>query len=409
MRRPISPGLSPNLEYDDIILAVKNLISGRIFNNSSNESKKVTKWFNKNYNFKQSYTLNSGRSALYLALQTAGIKKGDEVLISAFTCVAVPNCVIWCQGVPVFVDISPTTLTMDPLSVLKKINNKTKAIIVQHTFSIPAEIEKIMQIAKSNNLIVIENCAHGIMTKSKGKLLGQYGDMAIFSFGRDKAISSVSGGLLSINNNKYLNVSEKLFKSLSYPDVVWTLKQHIHILSMVLILPLYNFVRIGKLILYILQRLSLVSFPVSKVELNGGKPDDYPKKLPDSLSRLVVHQLNKLNKFNLIRIQFTNLYNKLFPNNLFLTRNLPLLRYPLLVKNRDHILTKAKLVNILLGKWYSNVIDPIGVNTLEINYQSDCIVAENISNQIINLPTYPTLTMADFAKIKHFFMKEKIS
>lgn len=408
MRRPISPGLSPNLEYDDIVLAAKNLISGRVFNNSSYESKKVTTWFNENYNFKQSYTLNSGRSALFLALQAAGIKKGDEVLVSAFTCVAVPNCVIWCQAVPVFVDISPTTLTMDPLSILKKINNKTKAIIVQHTFSIPAEIERIMQIAKSNNLVVIENCAHGIMTKYKGKFLGQFGDMTIFSFGRDKAISSVSGGLLSVNNNKYLNVSEKLFKSLPYPDVIWTLKQHIHILSMILILPLYNFAKIGKLILFILQRLSLIGFPVSKVELNGGKPDDYPKKLPDSLSRLVFHQLNKLNKFNLIRIQFTNLYNKLFPDNPFFTRNLPLLRYPLIVKNRDQILTKTKAVNILLGKWYSNVIDPSGVDLTEINYQSDCKTAENISGQIVNLPTYPTLTMTDFSEIKLFFKKEKI-
>ena len=120
------------------------------------------------------------------------IGEGDEVLVQAFTCVAVPNSVLWAQATPVYADID-ATLNIDPIDVEKKITNRTKAIIVQHTFGIPADMDALVALAKKHNILLIEDCAHSLGATYKGKKVGTFGDAAFFSFGRDKVVSSVFG------------------------------------------------------------------------------------------------------------------------------------------------------------------------------------------------------------------------
>lgn len=408
MIRPIAIGLAPNLEIDDIVLAFKNIILGKIFDNSNEELFKLATWFKKNLKQESIFLFNSGRSALFTALSSIGLGSGDEVIVQAFTCVAVPNAVIWSGAKPVFVDITKENLGIDLKDLEKKISKNTKAIIVQHTFGIPAKIEEILIIAKKYNLCVIEDCAHCMRVKYKEKFLGSYSDFSVYSFGRDKAVSSVFGGALSVNNKKYIDKVNQIYANIPYPSKLWVFKQHFHSILMGVVLPLYNFLKIGKLILYFFQQANLLTFPVYREEKFAEKPKDFPKKLAASLAILAFSQLKKIDRFNLTRKNFVSKYNKLFSKNRIKTNSYPLLRYPLLIGERDLILEKGKRERITLGNWYSNVVDPKGVDFEKINY-SYCPTAEYVAQYIINLPTYPNLTEKDYNKVISLFKRETLT
>src|SRR3990167_7916546 len=130
---------------------------------------------------------NSGRSALYTLLQALNLQKDDEVLLQSFTCNAVPNPILWAGAKPVYVDMEKDGWNMDPLDLTRKITPRSRAIIVQHTFGIPADMEAIMRIAQNNKLFLIEDCAHALGAEHDGTKIGTLGDAAFFSFGRDRS------------------------------------------------------------------------------------------------------------------------------------------------------------------------------------------------------------------------------
>lgn len=396
--RPIAIGLSPNVEIDDITLAIKNLISLNVFTKNIDSITKLKLWFHKKFGFVHTYPLNSGRSGLMLSLKASGISKGDEVIVPSFTCVAVPNSVIWVGAKPVYVDIKKDTFNYRIDDIKKKITKKTKAIIYQHTFGLPGDIDEVSKLAKEKDIILIEDCAHIIGGKYKGKLLGTYGDIAIFSFGRDKAVSSVFGGLVAITNSILAERFSSYFSQIEYSSNRWTIKQHIHIISMFFILPAYNFLNIGKALLVVLQKLSFVDKPVFSEEKHAQKPDIFPQKLHPALALLALNQLNKIDRFNSTRRNYSNKYNKVFHN--LTNSDLPLLRYPLLINNRDSVLRELKKSNILLGNWYHNCIDPAGVVYNAIHYKAGSNT-QFIADHIINLPTYPTFSESDFRLVIH--------
>ena len=196
--RVISCGLAPNLEADDIWQAWRVLWQPWTWRKEEAITE-VKEWFSGYLGVRDVYLFNSGRAALLAILKAFNIGERDEVLIQAFTCVAVPNSIIWAGAKPIYVDID-RSFNLDPTDLEAKITKKSCAIIVQHTFGIPAQIEKIIEIAKMHKLIVIEDCAHSLGVTYKSKKLGNFGDAAFFSFGRDKVVSSVWGGAAIINS-----------------------------------------------------------------------------------------------------------------------------------------------------------------------------------------------------------------
>ncbi|MFN6946977.1 MAG: DegT/DnrJ/EryC1/StrS family aminotransferase, partial [Cytophagaceae bacterium] len=109
------------------------------------------------------------------------ISQGDEVILPGFTCIVVPNAIIYLGAKPVYVDINSETFNIDPQLIEENITEKTKAIIAQHTFGIPADMDKILHIANKHNLFVIEDSCHALGSKYKGKYVGSFGDAAFFS------------------------------------------------------------------------------------------------------------------------------------------------------------------------------------------------------------------------------------
>lgn len=397
MFKTIHLGLSPNLRTGDSLLAFKLLWQPWRWQ-TGKEVVELEERFKKKLGVSQAMAFNSGRSAEYVILKSLGIKKGDEVLLQAFTCVAVPNPILWLGAKPVYVDIEADSLTMDPVDLARKITPRSKALVVQHTFGRSAKLEEIRKIAQHHHLLVIEDCAHVI----KKNIIGQ---AVFYSFGRDKVISGVFGGM-AILKEKRKRKNEKLRKiteQLSYPGCFWVFQQLLHPVSSPLVLRLYNFFGLGKMILFFLQKLHLLSLPVTEEEKTGNRPKDFPSKMPNVLAILALNQLKNLEEFNKKRRQIAKLYQeklKNLPVELPFADELPYLRYPLLTEKAEELRRFAKKKEIILGDWYSHVIDPKGVDLEKVEYQQgSCPRAEKLARQIVNLPTYPRMNLADADRV----------
>lgn len=401
MKKVIAISLSPNTEKKDVSLALASLLNPFTYN----ETKHVEileKWFRDYFSAEFVFSYTSGRAGLYEILQAYGIGKGDEVILQAFTCVALPNAILAVGATPIYVDVLPNA-TMDPKDLEKKITKKTKAIILQYTFGIPAEVEEIKNITKKYDVKLIEDCAHGIGISYKKKILGQFGDAAFFSFGRDKAFSSVFGGMVITNDKDLAERLESQYKKLSFPSVSWIAQQLFHPVAFSLITPLYDLYSLGKVLVVSFQKLHMLSFPVSVSEKKGTYRIADTMKLPGALAKLAFEQLQRIEDFNTRRTMIADRYMEAFvdkKDHFLAKESLPYLRFSLLSKNRDEIIGHMRKQHIYLGKWYTSPIDPKGVDFATIHYTvGSCPKAEKIANEIYNLPTFPTMSDEDVTRV----------
>jgi perosamine synthetase len=141
-----------------------------------------------------------GSISLFALLKAMDIQPGDEVILQVFTCDAVPGTIVRAGGQPVYVDINPRTFNMDPAKIEEKITRRTKAILVQHTYGIPAKMDSIVEIARAHKLWVIEDSCHALGSRYRGQEVGTIGDGAFYSFGWHKPLVLGVGGAAIVNN-----------------------------------------------------------------------------------------------------------------------------------------------------------------------------------------------------------------
>ncbi len=155
--------------------------------------------------------LNSGTSALHLALLAAGVGPGDEVITVPFTFVASVAAVIYAGARPVLVDIDPRSFTLDPAAIEAAVTPRTKAILPVHLYGQPADMDPIMEIARQRGLVVIEDAAQAHGAKYKGRPVGSIGDMACFSFYPGKNLGAYGeGGAVTTSNREYAHTIRML-------------------------------------------------------------------------------------------------------------------------------------------------------------------------------------------------------
>jgi perosamine synthetase len=160
----------------------------------------LEKEFAKFCGVKYAVLTNNGTTGLHLALETLGIKSGDEVIIPDLTFIATANAVAYIGAKPVMVDIDPKTLCLDPSKIESAITDKTKAIIPVHLYGHPANMDEINEIAKKHNLLVIEDAAEAHGAKYKDRVVGGLADCGVFSFYGNKIITTGEGGAITTNN-----------------------------------------------------------------------------------------------------------------------------------------------------------------------------------------------------------------
>ena len=169
---------------------------------------------------KHGVAMANAMCVLHASLITAGVGAGDEVICDP-VCVFGALAVMYQRGKPVFVDCQPVTFNMDPDQIEDKITKRTKAIIVTHVGGMPAEMDRIMPIARKHGLIVIEDCAHAFMATYKGKHAGTWGDIGSFSFQASKQLATGDGGMALTRTKKLadalaLHAGAPTFKSVAY-------------------------------------------------------------------------------------------------------------------------------------------------------------------------------------------------
>jgi len=408
--RPISISLSPNVEKDDLHLALNLIIrpwlwkKGRAIEELENKFKKYL-------GIKYAFSFNSGRSAFFAILKSLNLQKESEVLLQAFTCNAVPNPVLWEGLKPVYVDCNKDDFNMDAKDLEHKINVKSRVVVVQHTFGLPANMDEIRGICGANNLILIEDCAHSLGAEFNGEKVGSHSKAAFFSFSRDKVISSVYGGMAVTNDDKLAESLRKAQAEFGMPNSFWIFQQLLHpILLNYIILPIYNFLDLGKIFLVLSQWLHILSKAVSWQEKQGKRPDYFPGALPNALAVMALNQFDKLQKFNSHRQKvadyyFENLKDTKFqlPKKFENRKNI-FLRFTVKHSDANEIIYNAwHKQNILLGDWYTTPIAPFDTNLEEMKYiKGSCKNAEDLTKITLNLPTHINISQKDAERIVNF-------
>ncbi len=162
--------------------------------------------------------VNSGSDALLLAMQALGIGNGDEVLTVSHTFISTVDSIVRNGAGPVFVDIDPETYCIDPAQIEKKITKKTRAIIPVHLYGTPADMTTIMEIAKNNNLYVIEDASQAHGARYKGKRVGSIGDIGCFSFYPAKNLGAYGDGGMVVTDNDEMAEKIKQLRNYGQPE-----------------------------------------------------------------------------------------------------------------------------------------------------------------------------------------------
>ena len=154
--------------------------------------------------------VNSGTSALHLCIRALGIGPGDEVIVPSFAFIAVANAVRYEGATPVFVDIEPATLNLDPRKAEAALSPRTRAVIVVHTFGFPAKLREILALAKRHHLFVIEDACEAFGAQYGASKVGSLGDLGVFAFYPNKLITTGEGGIVVTHHHETASLLRSL-------------------------------------------------------------------------------------------------------------------------------------------------------------------------------------------------------
>jgi perosamine synthetase len=304
-------------------------------------------------------TFNSGTSALHGSLIACGIKQGDSVIVPSFTFIATPNSVLMTGAKPKFVDIEEKSLGINPDLIPSLITKNTKAIIPIHYAGLPCKIHEIQQHAKKYDLFLIEDAAEALGSKIKNKMVGRFGDMAIFSFAGNKVLTTGEGGCITTDSKK-LYEKLKLIRSHGRAD-----RQN-YFSSMQK--PVYTILGYNWRMSSITAALAISQ--LSKIE-----------KLINLRRKNASYYSNRLKKYPFIQT----------PDEKSTIRNSYQL-YSVRLKNnlqRDKLMKFLTKKGIMTKVFFYPVHKTPFYTKMKLNYKLS--VTEKISNQILSLPMYPGL------------------
>jgi dTDP-4-amino-4,6-dideoxygalactose transaminase len=339
-------------------------------------------------------TFASGRNSFRAILQALGIGRADEVIVPAFTCVVVPYTVLHCGATPVYVDIQ-RDYRMSLEALRTAITPRTKAIVAQHTFGLPDRMVEILALARARGIRVIEDCAHVLPgSTDSGKALGTWGDAAYFSFETGKTVSAGWGGAAVTSDE---GIGERLRR---IKDAVEPLgrRDNVRIGSRLLphILLLHpNLFALGGLVRARLNRRGFLPQAMPPAECRGEPPTPLLGRVADIQATLLLSQLERLSA---ITDQRRSCVTALARHLGGCPVDLPLMWYPLQVRNRDDAVKQFSRHQLELRTW-ETPLTPADCDTTRAGYTwGSCPVAEEVSRGCVALPTM--LSRADLDRVK---------
>lgn len=344
----------PSVNFDEENISKKILYSKFWASGSGNGYvKKFEHNFNKLITSKKCIAVNSGTAALHLALSLFDIKN-KEVILPSLSFVSTAHAIVYNGGKPVFVDIDPKNLCLDPFQIEKSITKKTAAIIPVHFGGMPCNLDKISKISKKNKIVMIEDAAHAVGSIFNKKPIGSHGDCVCFSFHPVKNLSMPTGGAITLNGSRSKSFSE-ILKSLRWCGISD---------------------RIG------------TQYDVKEIGWNY-----YMNEISAGIGLV---QLRKLKKLNKIRKKIAKQYSKkiIVENKMEYDPNCSYHLYWIRVKNRNQFMKKMSDNGIETGIHYH----PIH----KMSYYKSKLklpITEKITKEIVSLPIHPNLTDDNVSRI----------
>ena len=382
--------------------SLQNLLSILKMPFISEEELRLTfhKNFSARFNNKAVFSFSSARASLSACLKAMGVNRGDEVLISSFTCLAVPTAVIAAGALPKYYDIDPDTINIDKKSLKNLISKKTKAIVLQHTLGIPVSIDAIKDSLSNKEIIIIEDCALSIGSTMNRALVGTKADAAIFSLELSKTISCGWGGVLLVNNKQLEKKVSQHYDGVGNIRLLKSLRMAIQTsLSGVLYSP--NVYFMGKYVIALFFKFGFFGASTPNIEEKGGVEEDFVSKLPKSLLTLSSMQIKRFDEITSIHAKHSlRIRNKLKKLNYRILgsysnkNNSVSPRVPLLVKDRTSFINFFRDRGIEIGTWFDGPLSPLPkysvFNYDKANYPNSCFIAKHI----VNIPCH--IKMKDY-------------
>ena len=195
------PFARPDIGHDEIERVREVLESGWL--TTGEQAHRLERELAAHVGAKHAIALNSGTAALHLALEAIGLKAGDEVIVPAYTFTATAEVVCYFGATPVIVDVDARTFNIDPDRVAEAVTERTKAIIAVHFGGLAAELDALRAIAKPRNIAIIEDAAHALPTRYRGRMVGAISDITCFSFYATKTLTTGEGGMLCTDNDAW--------------------------------------------------------------------------------------------------------------------------------------------------------------------------------------------------------------
>ena len=357
-----------------------------------------------------------GRVALAAILEAAGVNAGDRVALQAFTCIAVPEAILACRAVPTYVDTEAGGFNMDVESLEHVLSLKpgVKAVIVQHTFGLPASIKQLKELADRRGIPVIEDCAHTIASSVDGRLVGTWGVAGFFSHEASKPLFTGLGGSI-------VSSDSELLRKLRYGRSRFTppgklLQAQIDLMRLageVLYRPsTYWAVRS----LYrSLVKVRILRGNYNELEAEFEPSDEFKREMGMRQRRILEREIRDLPRQTAHRERVAEGYRSGISNprvrHPLITPGVRAVfgRYPLIVQEKARMVEAAMRARVELADFYATPVHPLkGADLDKVGYApGSCPNAEDAMRTVVSLPTGARVSKRSIVHAVEFFNRWK--
>jgi len=349
-----------------------------------------------------------GRVALCAILKALGIEQQDQVAMQAFTCIAVPEALMAAGARPIYVDVESNGFNMDADDLARKLTPKTRAIVVQHTFGIPADMDRILRVARQAGLPIIEDCCHTLASEYKGKPLGAFGVASFYSSEWGKPIVAGIGGSAVVNDPQLRERMHRAYQTYRTPGAAALSRIQLQYYAFALLYRPLLFWPVRSLF----HRLSSLGVAVNNYNPmgEGNIAEDFSLRMAPALQRRLARKLTKLDAQThhsrwvageyQARIRSAAVAHPVLPTG----SDTVFARYPLLATNKPELLAAARRANVELSEWYATPVHPLVDKELRlVHYEpGSCPNAEARCDEIVALPTHPAVSKRDVDRAIRF-------
>jgi dTDP-4-amino-4,6-dideoxygalactose transaminase len=390
--------LGGTTSWSECALALRFLLTERDLVTGS-AIKEYEKSFAQKVGARHAFSFSAGRVGLFGLLSALGIGSGDEVLLQVPTHIVVPNAIRYTGATPVFVDCELETFNLDVEEAEKRISSRTRAIVLQHTFGIPADIDAVMAMSRRHGIEVIEDCVHALGATYRGKQVGSFGRAAFFSTEETKTITTTMGGMVVTDDDALAGKLADFQARCSVPPRFLTARYLLKLVAYhILNHPRVH--RYARQAYEVIGRRNPLPRATATDELRGLRPKNYERRLSNAQAALGLSQLGRLEANLAHRRQIADIYAR-YCAEVGISEPRPpdgavpaYVRFPIAVRDRAAAMSAAS-THAVLGTWFTSVLEEADSPEAGGYEMGSCPRAEFAARHLVNLPTHPRVTPRD--------------